>query len=85
MKMAASVGVGKAGRSALQVIVIGDCLEAGTFCETKRFRSEDRPALDKGTTFGRIPLRGKGRMAVSVTDRRRSSRLHPKEATWTYR
>jgi hypothetical protein len=49
--------VGKAGRSALQVIVTGDCLEAGTLCENKDSAAKTRPALDKGTTFCRIPLR----------------------------
>ena len=73
------------GSVVLQAMQDGDCLEVGTFCENKDSAAKIRPALDKGTTCSRIPLDGKGRIAVSVTDRRRSNRLPLKEATWTYR
>ena len=43
--------VGKASRSALQVIVTGDCLEVETLCEHKDSAAQTRPALDKGTTL----------------------------------
>ena len=85
MKMAAWVEASKAGRSRLQVIVESDCLEVAAFCEDSDPAAKIRPALGNGTTFCRTPLTdGEGRMAVSVTDRRRSNRL-PKEAAWIQR
>jgi len=66
MKMATLWEFGKASRVALQVIVVGNCLEVETLCENKDSAAQTRPALDKGTTCSRIPLGGKGRMAVSV-------------------
>ena len=74
MKMAEWWKAGKAGRTRLQVIVSGDCLEVETFCEDSDPAWQIRPALGKGTTICRT-RKWVGRTAVSVTDRRRSNRL----------
>jgi hypothetical protein len=84
MKMAALVEASTAGRSGLQVIVGGDCLEVAHFSEDSDPAAKIRPALGNGTTFCRTPLPGEGHMAVSVTDHRRSNRLS-KEAPWICR
>jgi hypothetical protein len=56
-------------------------LEAVLLCEDFDPAAKIRPALGNGTTFCRTALLvGEGRMAVSVTDRRRSNRL-AKEVT----
>jgi len=74
MKMAEWWKAGKAGRTRLQVIVSGDCLEVEAFCEDSDPAWQIRPALGKGTTICRT-RKWVGRTAVSVTDRRRSNRL----------
>ena len=66
--------VEKTGQSVIQASLEGDCLKVGTYSVTTQIPRRRLTRVGKGTTFCRTRKR-EGRIAVSVTDLRRSNRL----------